>query len=90
MYRLSGFLLYKPTDRLSMRLTLAREYDRHNWMTGYGLSGGTPFSVVSRDDAEQVDFDMPTFEKIRTTSQSLTMIYRFDTFTLTFHHDAHR
>jgi len=60
--RISGYLLYKPTDRLRARLTFSNDYSKEYWMEGYGLPGGSSISDFNRDDAEQVDFDMPTYE----------------------------
>lgn len=83
LYRFSSFLLYKPNDRLSVRFTFSREYDRSNWMSGYGIPSSVPFSAIDRDDAETVDFDVSTVQKVQTASQSLNVAYRFDDLTLT-------
>jgi iron complex outermembrane receptor protein len=81
--RFSGYLLYKPTKRLSARLTLSHDYQRENWMEGYSLPGGTPFGVFTRKDAEYVNFEMPTFYKTDSNSQSLNIAYDFDAVNLT-------
>jgi len=75
--RLSGYLLYKPVDRLSARLTLSSDYTDSNWMDGYGMPGGTDLDAVERDDAEDVAFDVPTWEQIESFSQSLDATYDF-------------
>lgn len=76
--RFSGYLLYKPTDRLSARLTLSYDYEREDWMEGYCLPGGSPFGMFNRKDAEYVNYEMPTFERTESFSQSLNLSYDFD------------
>ncbi len=81
--RFSGYLLYKPTDRLKARLTLSNEFSRDDWMEGYGLPGGVELSEFSRDDAENVDFDVPTREEFDINSQNLNIAFDFGAMTLT-------
>lgn len=76
--KINAFLLLKPTSRLSARLTVNRDYVNENWMDGYGLPGGPEVSAASRDDAEQVSFEGPTWAKTLTNSQGLTVKYDFD------------
>ncbi|WP_449243901.1 TonB-dependent receptor [Desulfobacca acetoxidans] len=78
-----GSLLYKPTDRLSARLNLSYDYVRQNWIDGYGLPGGTPLASFNRGDAEYVNFDVPSFDKTESFSQSLNLAYNFDAVNLT-------
>lgn len=51
--RLSGYLLYNPTERLSARLTLSDDYTKKYWQDGYGLPGGAGISEFSRKNAEK-------------------------------------
>ena len=81
--RVSGYLLYKPFDRLRARFTLSNDYFEENWQNGYGVPVGTPMSELDRDDAEHVEFDVPTEETIESTSQSLDVTYDFGAVTLT-------
>lgn len=81
--RLSGYLLYTPTERLSARLTLSNDHVKRHWIDGYGLPGGTDISAFNRDDAEKVDYDVPTVEKTESFAQSLNVAYEFDVATLT-------
>ncbi len=81
--QLSGYLLFTPTDRLSARLTLAMDNQSMSWINGYGMPAGTDISEFNRDDAEKVDFDMPTVNDIDCFSQSLHLSYAFDAVTLT-------
>jgi iron complex outermembrane receptor protein len=80
--RISGYFLYKPTDRLSARLTVSNDYTKRYWINGYGLPGGTDISNFDRDDAEHVDFDVPTKEEYDSNSQSLNLSYDFDSIRL--------
>ena len=81
--QLSGYLLFTPTDRLSARLTLSMDNQSMSWINGYGMPAGTDISAFNRDDAEEVDFDMPTVNDIDCFSQSLYLSYSFDAVTLT-------
>lgn len=81
--RISGYLLFKPTVRLRARLVLSNDYTRKSWMDGYGLPGGSDISDFDRDEAEHVDFDVPTEEEFESNSQSLNLAYDFGSATLT-------
>lgn len=81
--RYSGYLLYKPINRLSAKLTLGYDHRRRNWIDGYGLSGGIPVNSANRNDAEYVSFEMPTYEKTESNSQALNITYDFDALSLT-------
>jgi iron complex outermembrane receptor protein len=81
--RISAYLLFKPTDRLSARFTASNEYTRTYWMDGYGLAPGSGISDFSRDDADHVAFDVATYEKTEVNSQSLQVAYAFDPVTVT-------
>ncbi len=79
----SGYLLYTPTDRFTAKLTLSMANQSDSWINGYALPAGTAFSELNRDDAEDVDFDVPTQNDIDSSSQSLHLSYAFDSVTLT-------
>lgn len=72
----SGFLLYKPTDELSAKLTLADNYEKR-----YGINGliiddiSNPIDSYKRKIAENANFDVPTFEKSKVKSQALNLAY---------------
>ncbi len=81
--RISGYLLYTPTERLTARLILTDDSNEESWMDGYALSGGTDISAFHRDDAEKVDFDVPTDTDRESFAQSLHLSYALDSMTLT-------
>lgn len=81
--RISGYLLYTPTPRFTARLTLSNDFNRKGWTDGYALPAGSSFSDWNRDDAEKVDFDVPTEVERENFSQSLNLSYAFDAMTLT-------
>jgi len=81
--QLSGYLLFTPTDRLTARATLSMDNQSISWSNGYGLPAGAGISAFNRDDAEEVDFDMPTENDTDCFSQSLYLSYTFDAVTLT-------
>ncbi len=81
--RYSGYLLYKPTNRLSARLTLGYDYTKGGWLDGYGLGGGASVSSANRNDAEFVSYDIATREITESNSQALNITYDFDALSLT-------
>lgn len=81
--RINGFILFKPTDQLSAKLSLSNDNTVQDFINGYALPGGTDISVFNRDDAENVDFDVPTRQESDSFSQSLNLIYDFKALTLT-------
>lgn len=81
--RFSGYLLFKPTDQLSARLTVSNDYFKHYWIDGCSLPAGTDIGAFNRDDAENAEFDVPTHEKYESNSQSLNLSYDFGAAMLT-------
>lgn len=77
--KLSAFILYKPTDRLSARLTLTDNYSKTNWMNALNTADpSTPINSIKREDVENASFEVPTYETIKVQSQSLNLSYDFD------------
>jgi len=77
--KISAFLLFKPTDRFSGRLTLADNYSKKNWIDGVALANNTTsINDIKRSSAENASFDMPAYEKTESKSQSLNLAYDFD------------
>lgn len=81
--RISSYLLYTPTERFSTRFTLSSDHTDESWSNGYALPAESDFSLFDRDDAEEVDFDVPTGVENDSLSQSLLMTCLFDSMTLT-------
>ncbi|EXJ15622.1 TonB-dependent receptor [Imhoffiella purpurea] len=81
--RVSGYLLYKPTARTSIKLTLSNDYHENHWNNGYGLPSGATIDDFDRDDAEKVAFDVPTYEEYESNAQSLKITHDFGPVTLT-------
>jgi len=82
-YKYSGFLLYKPLDNLSTKLTLSRYDLEKNWGKNHALMGNLSLDKFKRSGAKNSSFDVPTIEKTVTDSQSLNINYDFDNMTLT-------
>ncbi|MCK9337265.1 MAG: TonB-dependent receptor [Arcobacteraceae bacterium] len=79
----SAFLLFKPTDRLSGKLTVTDNYSKTNWMDGLNTADTTtPISSIKRDSAKNASFDVPTYEESKVKSQSLNLSYDFDAMNL--------
>lgn len=75
----SAFLLFKPTDRLSGKLTLTDNYSKKNWIDGVALTDNSiPISSIKRDNGENTSFDIPAYEESKVKSQSLHFSYDFD------------
>lgn len=75
----SAFLLFKPTDRLSGKLTITDNYSKTNWMDGLNTANTTTsINSIKRDDAKNASFDVPTYEESKVKSQSLNLSYDFD------------
>lgn len=81
--KISGFLLYKPTDRLSAKLTLSSYDKEKDWGKNQSLGGTIPLSEYKRSGAENTNFDIPTFENTKIDSQSLNINYEMDDLTIT-------
>ena len=81
--QLSTYLLYKPTDQLSARLTISNDYMEHHAISGQVLPGGSNISDFSRDAAEYVDYDVPTTAEHERNSQSFKLTYDFGFLLLT-------
>lgn len=73
--KISTYFLYKPNDKLSVRLTLSKDYFKKNWFDGEASLD--PVNT-KRDDAKYVDFDVPTSTKIESLAQSLSFNYQFE------------
>lgn len=81
--QLSAYLLYTPTDRFTARFALSMDDRSDLWCNGYALPRGSDFSDFNRDDAEEVNYDMPAKVDMDSFSQSLFLSYAFDAMTLT-------
>ncbi|PSM53136.1 TonB-dependent receptor [Campylobacter blaseri] len=73
-YKFDGTITFKPTDRLTARLTLAKER-----VKDYFYKGGTGnFGQIDRNDAKHAKFEVPTHTTISSFAQSLGIDYEFD------------
>lgn len=81
--RFGGYLIYKPTDRLTAKLSISSDYSKDYYQDGQVLTGNTDISDFDRDDAETVAFEMPTYLEVDSFSQSLNLTYDFEKVTLT-------
>ncbi len=74
----SGFLLYKPTDEFSSKLVLTNNYDKKYFMDGFGSDPSLDINSLKREDAENISFDVPAFERTKVNSQSLNLNYELE------------
>ena len=80
--RFSTALLYNINDRLSAQLVLKREETKNYWGNDASLTNVTSLSAFSRDLAENASFDVPTLEESVIDSQSLSLKYGADHYTI--------
>ncbi|WP_418187114.1 TonB-dependent receptor [Aliarcobacter lanthieri] len=74
----SGFLLWKPTDNLSTKLTISNNYDKKYFFDGMATDGTIAINDLSRYKGENVSFDVPTYESTKINSQVLNLSYELD------------
>ncbi len=74
----SGFLLWKPTDNLSAKLTVANNYEKKYFMDGYVENINIPIGNLSRNKAKNVNFDVPAYEITKLNSQVLNISYELE------------
>ncbi len=82
-HNMGVFLLFKPTDRFKARLNVSSLYHKTYWDDGYALPGGSVVSDFDRDDAENVSYDVESYDETKSNAQSLHLSYDFDAFTVT-------
>ena len=80
--RLSGSLLYTPTEAFTARFTLAYDSTEGAWLNGYALAGGADIRDFNRDGAEKISMDTADLTEQDNLSQSLQLSYEFDSMTL--------
>jgi len=78
----STYLFYKVNDKLSAKLVLSKYDVTKYWFKGYSLDAGSDIGLFNRDNAKHVNFEMPSKEKTKNTTQSLALNYNGDDFTL--------
>ncbi|WP_151948923.1 TonB-dependent receptor [Aliarcobacter butzleri] len=74
----SGFLLYKPTDNLSAKLTVSDNFSKSNFFDGFNIQDLSRLNSVKRDEAKNVSFDVPTFTKSKVKAQALNLSYELE------------
>ncbi|MDD2639807.1 MAG: TonB-dependent receptor [Arcobacteraceae bacterium] len=74
----SAFLLYKPTDALSAKLTLTDNYEKKYFFDGISTNGTPSVNNLKRDTAKDASFDVPTWERTLVKSQALNVSYDFE------------
>ena len=76
----SGFLLFKPTDELSAKLTITNNYVKNYFMDGFSSNPSLDINSLKRKDAEKASFDVPAFDKSKVNSQALNLSYEVEKF----------
>ncbi|AFL68924.1 TonB-dependent receptor [Sulfurospirillum barnesii] len=78
--KMSGFVLLKPTERFSGKVSLSDTYTKHYFMNGFATDSTGNLSGVDRDDGKHISSDVPTVERTAVKAQSLNLAYDFDAF----------
>jgi len=71
----SGYLLFKPSDNLSAKLTLSKYDVKKDWGANHTLPGASLINEFNRKGAEVSSFDVDAFENTKVDSQSLNINY---------------
>lgn len=82
--KLNTYFTFKPTDRLTTKLSISSNKENVYWQDGYVTDTQTPLKDLRRDKYDnEVRYDDETFEEYINNSQSITLKYAFDNFDLT-------
>ncbi|RBQ28150.1 TonB-dependent receptor [Aliarcobacter vitoriensis] len=73
----SGFLLYKPTDNLSAKLTVADDYNKFYDST-FQVPLSKSVNSISRDDGKNANYDVPSYQQMESKSQALNFTYELE------------
>lgn len=74
----NAFLLFKPSDEFSAKFTLTNNYEKDYFMDGFGTNPNIAINKLKREDAKNVNFDVPAFERTKVKSESLNLNYEFE------------
>jgi len=80
--KFSTYFLYKINEKLSAKYVLSKYDVTKDWFKGYSLNAGSDIGLFQRDNAEHVNFEMPTQEKTKNTTHSLALNYAGDEYSL--------
>lgn len=75
-------LYYNITDKLSAKLALKKEIRKDYGEKAYGIVGAATLGQFSREKAENLSYDMPSYEEQTINSQSLNIKYEADDYTI--------
>lgn len=81
-YKLNLNVTYKPTERLTTKVSISRDKSDQDWVDG-GLAPVSQFNSLKKDDFKNANFDQDTFTKITSNAQSLQLSYDLDSVLLT-------
>ncbi|MCG3678808.1 TonB-dependent receptor [Aliarcobacter butzleri] len=73
----SGFLLYKPTDNLSAKLTVADNYNKF-YDDSFTVDKSKPLNDISRNDGKNRNFDVDSYREDKAKSQALNIVYELE------------
>jgi len=79
----SAYILYKANDKLTAKLSASIFNTKNYGKQGYTKLGNLNLDDFSAKEAENVNFDMPTWSKNKVNSQSLNISYNFENIKLT-------
>ncbi|RXJ88505.1 TonB-dependent siderophore receptor [Arcobacter sp. CECT 8983] len=74
----NAFLLFEPNEKFSAKVTLTNNYKKDYFMDGFGSDPSIDINKLKREDAKNVSFDVPAYERTKVKSESLNLNYEFE------------
>lgn len=81
-HKINANLLYQPIDELSIKLSLISNYDKKYWLNGIAIANERDINTATRDEAKEANFDVDSYNEVKTNAGALSLIYNFDKFDL--------
>lgn len=75
--KISGFLLYKPMDNLSARLTIAEDYNK-SYDDSFIVDKSKSLNSISRDNGKNKYDDVSSYYKPKANSQAINISYELE------------
>lgn len=74
----SAFLLFEPNEKFSAKITMTNNYEKDYFMDGFSADPSIDINKLKREDAENVSFDVPAYERTKVKSENLNLSYEFE------------
>ncbi|NVJ54538.1 MAG: TonB-dependent receptor [Campylobacteraceae bacterium] len=74
----NAFLLFEPNEKFSAKVTLTNNYKKDYFMDGFSTDPSIDINKLKREDAKNVNFDVPAYERTKVKSESINLNYEFE------------